>query len=76
MICESRSLASIGNWCLKLVCSSLAYVLFSQLFMFWRSDEDCLLRKLNNYKQKTPFSSTIGEGLPKFSTSEFKQTPY
>lgn len=73
MMCESSSFTSIGKWYLRLAHSSLAYLIFPELFMFWRSDEDCLLRTLNNYEQKNPFSSTIDEGLHKFSTSEFKQ---
>lgn len=63
------------KWYVELICSSLSYLPLSQLFMFWRSDEDYLFRKLKNYKQKNPFSNTIVKGLHKFSTSEFKQDP-
>lgn len=75
MICESSSFASIGKWYLKLACSALVYLIVSELFMFWTSDEDSLLRTLNNYEQKNPFSSTISKGLHKFSTYEFKKDP-
>lgn len=48
MMCESSSVASIGKCYLELAHSSLAYLVFSELFMFWKLDEDCLLRTLSN----------------------------
>lgn len=50
-------------------CLSCAYIFFPPLFMFWRLEEDCLLRKLNNFKLENPFSNTLGEGLHTSPTS-------
>lgn len=75
--CVSGSCVSIVKWYLNLAYLFLVYLLFFQLFMFCRSGKDCLLRTLSNHKQKkNPFSSTKGEGLHMFSTSDFKQTLY